>query len=310
MDLELSLSNAKVLILGGSGFLGTSLTNAFLKFNSKVTVVTTSTSKICNTNQNLTQIKHNFEKGPCDEIKENNYDFIINCSGYIDHSDYLVNGQNIIKNQLFVLFNIIDSIKNKQFKKFIQIGSSDEYGHNIAPQAEDQRESPSTPYGFAKTASTHFIQMLARNIDFPAIVLRPFLIYGPGQKMDRFVPYVVENCLNKNNFDITDGKQIKDFIYIDDFIELVFCSIFSSNAMNGRIFNVASGNPISIKEVIDIIQKICNGGNPIFGSKRIPKKENKNLYAELDYVKSSLNWEPKITIEEGLLKVINYIKKL
>lgn len=309
MDLELSLSNAKVLILGGSGFIGSNLTDAFLKFNSMLTVVSAEASQIANTNQNLTQIKHNFENGPCDEIKENNYDFVINCTGYIDHSDYFVNGPSIIQNQLFTLFNIIDSLQNKKFKKFIQIGSSDEYGNNTAPQIEDQRELPSTPYGFAKTASTHFIQMLARNIDFPGIVLRPFLVYGPGQKMNRFIPYAIDSCLKKNNFHITDGKQIKDFLYIDDFIEAVFCSIFSSNAINGRIFNVASGNPVSIREVVDIIQRICNGGNPIFGSKPIPKKENQNLYAELNYVKSSLNWEPKIRIEEGLLRVVNYIKK-
>ncbi len=310
MDLKLILSNSKVLIIGGSGFIGSNLANAFLRFRAKVTVVFCEASQKGILNHDLTQINHNFEKGPCDQIMKNDYDFVINCSGYIDHSDYLTNGPAIIKNQLFVLFNIIESLKNQKLKKFIQIGSSDEYGHNIAPQIESQRESPYTPYGFAKTASTHFIQMLSRNIDFSAIVLRPFLLYGPGQKMNRLIPYAVTNCLNKNNFDITDGNQIKDFLYIDDFIEAVFCSILCPNTFNGSVFNISSGNPISIRQVVEIIQKICHGGNPIFGSKQIPKKENQKLYTELDYVKSSLNWEPKTTIEDGLFKVVNHIKSL
>ena len=310
MDLALTLSNAKVLILGGSGFIGSNLANAFLRFNAKVTVVFCKSSQQEYLNNNLIQIHHNFETGPCDQIRKNNYDFVINCSGYIDHSDYFANGTAIIKNQLFALFNIIESLNNQKLKKFIQIGSSDEYGHNIAPQKESQRESPLTPYGFAKTASTHFIQMLNKNIDFPAIVLRPFLVYGPGQKMNRFIPYAVKNCLNNNNFDITDGRQIKDFLYIEDFIEAVFCSILCPNDLNGSVFNISSGNPISIRDVVEIIQNICHGGNPIFGSKQMPKKENQKLYTELDYVNSSLNWEPKISIEDGLFKVIDHIKNL
>ena len=310
MDVESNISNSKVIIFGGSGFIGSGLVKALLNANCEVTSVSKSTAKKDISNNLFKSIKHNFDTGPCDQIKDRSYDFIINCSGYIDHSDFTLNGRNIINNHFLGLMHIVETIKDIKFKKFLHIGSSDEYGQNIEPQVEYQRENPFTPYSFAKTASTHFLQMLHRNIEFPSIVVRPFLVYGPEQKNNRFIPYVIENCLKNNDFQVSAGNQMKDFLYIDDFIEAVFCSLESDNSLNGSIFNIGSGNPVSIMSVVGVIQRICNGGIPVFGSKLIPKKENQNLYADINLAKSSLNWAPKINLEEGLLKVIHHIKNL
>ena len=66
-------------------------------------------------------------------------------------------------------------------KRFVQIGSSDEYGNIKAPQQEESREHPISPYSIGKLASTQFLQMLHRTEGFPAVILRPFLIYGPDK---------------------------------------------------------------------------------------------------------------------------------
>ena len=84
----------------------------------------------------------------------------------------------ILKNHVYV------KIQNL---RFVQIGSSDEYGNIKAPQHEESREHPISPYSIGKLASTQFLQMLHRTEGFPAVILRPFLIYGPGQDNKRFI---------------------------------------------------------------------------------------------------------------------------
>ena len=101
----------------------------------------------------------------------------------------------------------------------MNIGSSDEYGSNRAPQNEMQRESPISPYSFGKTASSHFLEMLNRIDNFPSCSLRLFLVYGPGQNDHRFIPQIIEGCLSDNIFNTSKGEQIRDFCFVEDIVE-------------------------------------------------------------------------------------------
>ena len=132
---------------------------------------------------------------------------------------------------------LLISYSLKKIKRFVQIGSSDEYGNNISPQSEDMREDPITPYSYAKTALTHFLQMLHKTENFPCVILRLFLVYGPRQKLDRFIPQVITGCLKNNEFDTSHGNQLRDFCYVDDIVQAILKS-FENEEVNGKILNV------------------------------------------------------------------------
>ena len=183
--------------------------------------------------------------------------------------------------------NLINCINKDSLRSFIQIGSSDEYGANVAPQNESQRESPISPYSFAKTTTTHFLQMLYRTEQFPVVILRPFLVYGPGQGME----------------------QLRDFCFISDFVRSIFSSIDNTKAF-GEVINIASGEPISIKDVVTKIQNIVATGSPQFGKAAYRDGENMELYADITKAKKLLNWQPKISLEEGLRKTIDAIRNI
>ena len=80
------------------------------------------------------------------------------------------------------------------------------------PQCEELREQPISPYSLAKVASTHFLQMLQRTEGFPAVVLRLFLTYGPHQDNRRFLPQIIQACLRDDEFAVSDGHQLRDFV--------------------------------------------------------------------------------------------------
>ena len=139
-------------------------------------------------------------------------------------------------------------------------------------------------------------------------VLRLYLVYGPAQDNNRVVPITIFNAIQNNNFDCSNGTQLRDFLFIDDLIDAIIKSL-KNDKSTGEIINLGTGKPIKIK---DLITKICNlvgSGRPEFGKVKLRKDEIKKLYPKILKSKKLLNWKPKISIEKGLKKTIKYFKK-
>ena len=306
MDKLTFLKNEKLIVFGGSGFVGSSIIRRALSLGMKVTSISKNQNSGNTINDNnLKSYFFDILNGAFEDISNDSFDYAINCSGYIDHS--ISNNDNtVIDNHLFGLIRIIKHLKKNNLKKFINIGSSDEYGKIDFPASEYQREEPHTPYAFSKTASSHYIQMLSRNINFPGITLRPFLLYGPHQSEERLIPFAIDACLKNKNFDITEGSQLRDFLYIDDFVDAVFHSLISSTKTDGQVFNISSGLSISIREIVEMIQLKCDGGSPNFGGKSLHKKESSILLGNNDLAKKFLGWSPKTKISVGLDLTIDF----
>ena len=122
------------------------------------------------------------------------------------HSKDFYGGKKVIDVHFGGVQNILQSVNLSALKRFVQIGSSDEYGNLSAPQTEDMRESPITPYSFGKVASTQLLQMLHRTEGLPIVILRLFLVYGPGQDYRRFIPQVIQGCLSADHTLGNDGR--------------------------------------------------------------------------------------------------------
>lgn len=300
----------RILIVGGTGFIGSHLAKRCAKETPHVTCLGFSSSAnkeqclqnltvfhadICNKEQ-LNSVLHNKQ-----------FDYVFNLGGYIDHTHYLKGGRKLIEAHFIGLLNLIDCIDRGELKGFVQTGSSDEYGDNPAPQKETMRERPISPYSLAKTATAHFTQMLYNTEGFPGTVLRFFLVYGVGQDEQRFLPQIIKGCLNNDEFKASGGNQLRDFCYIDDIIDAMIKAVVSPFS-KGHIINIASGKPISIKEMIQKIVRLTRGGKPLWGTHPYRKGENMELYADITLAKSLLDWEPKTGLDVGLQKTIEYYR--
>jgi nucleoside-diphosphate-sugar epimerase len=299
----------KILILGGSGFVGKHLVNSFLLLGWEVTSV--NYKKTFDYLDKVTCIQMDLSiKSELYKIANTEYDYIVNLTGYIDHSNYFNGGQMIINNHLTTLYNIVNTISRKKLKRFIHIGSSDEYGNITAPQSESMQCLPFSPYSYSKFSATNFLLMLHLNEKFPVTIIRPFLIYGPGQDVSRFLPQLINACLNKNNhFQMTKGEQLRDYCYISDVINAIIL-IINSKKFIGDIVNIGSGIPISIKSVTELVCSIF-GVNHNFIIDTLPYRENENmaLFADITKITNGIGWSPKITINEGLTLTINNLIK-
>jgi nucleoside-diphosphate-sugar epimerase len=304
-----TLAGKRVLVVGGSGFIGAALVRRLLKLKAEVSSIGKRNDgkvKLEMAGHRVVDIQDHVALAKV--ISDQEYNIVINAAGYVDHSPYLQGGINVINTHYLGNMNLIDLCYRPCLQRFIYIGSSDEYGLAPSPQQEDLREAPITPYAAAKTGATHLIQTLARTEGFPGVVVRLFLVYGPGQAEYRFLPQVITGCLQNREVPATKGEQLRDFCFIEDVIDGLLLSAVKHEAL-GQLINIASGKAISIRNMINKVVGIIGKGRPNFGAYPYRLGENMSLYASIKRAKEILGWEPITTLDEGLKKTVSWYEK-
>ncbi len=298
----------KILITGGTGFIGYHLAKKCLSLKWSVHSVSTRLPKI---NRRLKKVKYlTFDISNKKEIKNKlslEYNYVVNLAGYVDHS----HKKKVLKSHFYGCKNLAEFFLNSNIKKFVQIGSCIEYGKKSSPQRENQKKfflKNNSYYGTAKLLSTKFLLDLNKRFNFPSTILRLYLVYGPNQALNRIIPITISNAIKDNKFDCSTGHQLRDFIYVDDVVSAII-KILKNNNTSGEIINVGSGKPISIKKTINKICKLVGGGIPVFGKISLREDEMIKLYPNISKAKNLLKWQPKVSFNYGIKKTIKYFKK-
>jgi nucleoside-diphosphate-sugar epimerase len=298
----------KILIVGGTGFLGYHLAKKCLAKDWEVTSISTNNPKKIRFLSKVKYLIVDISKKKILQKKiKSNYDFVVNFGGYVNHNDKL----KTYRSHYLGCKNLADFFLKKKIKSFIQIGSCVEYGHHKSPQTENiltNIEKLKSTYGKAKLAATNYLLEKNKKNNFPSIILRLYLVYGPRQDFNRLIPLVIKGCLEKSSFPCSNGLQYRDFLYVDDVIDAIF-KCFQNPNLFGEIINISSGKLIQIKKVILLIKKIIKKGQPDFGVIKLREDEILKLYSNIRKAKKKINWMPRIKFIKGLTKTINFYKK-
>jgi len=203
--------------------------------------------------------------------------------------------------------NLFESLKNiSSCRSIIVAGTSEEYGNNQVPFKEYYKEDPISPYSFSKVSVSYLCKMLFNIYKLPIIVLRPTLAYGHGQKETMFIPTLIKTLLRNENFIMTPGEQTRDFVFIDDLVN-AYVQAGVSEGHFGEIFNIGSGKAYKIKDIAYKIASFLNKQNLLkIGAKDYRKSEIMSYFVDISKAKNCLNWTPKIEIDEGLKKTIEW----
>lgn len=293
----------KILVVGGTGFIGFHVIKEAKKRKFNIYSISLHNPKTTRFHKGVKYIKvdtSNFE-GLKKKLKNNSFDYVINAGGYGEHPDFGSKGNKLIKSHLYGLINLLQLLPKNKIRKFIQIGSSSEYGKVKSPIIETVKCFPNTPYSIAKISCTKILLNLYLNIKFPVTIFRLFQVYGPNQDDNRLLPFLIKNCLHNKKFKTTSGNQYNDFCHIDDIVDAIFKS-FSLKKTNGQIINLGSGKPIKILSLIKLINKLIGKGKPSIGSLKYKKGMNMNSFPNLKKAKKLLKWRPKIKLINGIKK--------
>mgnify|MGYP001457913547 CR=1 FL=1 len=297
--------NNNILIVGGTGFIGYHLAKKCLAKGWRVISISSRSPKKI---RYLPKVKYII----CDITKkkflkrkvQKSFKYVVNLGGYIDHS----NKKKTFESHYIGCKNLAEIFLRKKPTAFIQMGSSIEYGGAKSPQKENAKCSPKSIksiYGKAKLLSSIYLINLFKKKKFPSTILRLYLTYGPRQDINRFIPIIIEGCIKNKKFDCSEGNQFRDFVHVDDVVDVILKSLINKNA-RGQIINVGSGKPRKIRNIIEHIKKISKGGYPQFGKIKLRKDEILKLYPNIKKAKNKINWRPKIPFDKGLKSTIKF----
>ena len=300
------MSMQKSIITGGAGFIGSNLTDHLVRIGHKVIILD---NFVSGKKSNLSHHKKKDVKIIKIDISQNKnldkyfkgVDYVFHLAGLAEIIPSIKNPKKYFINNVHGTINVLEASKKVKIKKFIYAASSSCYGTpKKFPTSEKDKIDLKHPYGLTKFMGEELVLNYASLFKMPNISFRFFNVYGPrlntsGQYSAVIGNFLAQTKANKPLTIVGNGKQTRDFIHVDD-LAFAFIKAIKSKCFN-KIYNLGSGKRTSINSIAKIF-----GGKKKF----IPFRpgEPKNSLANISKIKKEINWKPKISIEDGIRKLL------
>jgi UDP-glucose 4-epimerase len=208
------------------------------------------------------------------------------------------------------IFNMLESARRKQVKRFIFASSGAPVGECAPPIHEELAPHPVSPYGASKLAGEGYCSAYYRSFGVETVCLRFGNVYGPRSKNKASViAKFIKQAIAGESLEIYgDGEQTRDFIYIGDLLRAIQSAVVQTK-VGGEIFQIASNQEVSIDEVLNILIDILKGAGV---SEVDVKKVNirvgdvRRNFSDISKARKRLGWQPKVTLEEGVRQTVSY----
>lgn len=205
--------------------------------------------------------------------------------------------------------NILEACR-KTGAKLVHTSTSEVYGTALrVPIDEDHPLQGQSPYSASKIGADKLVESYYRSFDVPSITIRPFNTYGPGQSSRAVIPTIITQALSGDLVRLGNLEAIRDFTYLDDTVEGFLLAV-QAGFWDGETYNLGSGEEISIGEIAELIFRIM-GKQPEIQVEprrlRPEKSEVLRLISDNRKAKAALGWQPKVGMEEGLRRTIDWI---
>ena len=296
----------KILITGGTGFIGYHLAKKCVRMGWEVTSFSKKKPKPIRTLKEVNYLFGDLTKKKDLKVLKKKFDYIVNAAGVVDHSS----NPKVYKAHYLGCKNLANFFLKKKIKLFLQVGSCVEYGPQKSPQKEDYKPKINdlkSMYSKGKLAASKYLMELYDKYRFPVVIFRLYLNYGPNQDFNRFLPVIIDGCIRGKKFPCSSGIQYRSFTFVDDLVRAMVIALKKTH-LSGNVFNIGNNKPVKIKRIVQYIKRYVKKGTPLYGKIKFRKDEIKHLYPNISKAKQLLNWQPKVSFSKGLSRTINYYK--
>jgi nucleoside-diphosphate-sugar epimerase len=308
--LKEAYDGKKVLVFGGSGFIGSRLIEELVSLKAKVFLIEDNQSSFWRLDTIMNNVEYfSTESWEYEDIlkilDQINPEIVFNLRAVLQRNDG--NTNDLKKFNIDQAQNLLRAIEKKSVDTCIHIGTIAEYGDNIESLTERSPTIPSCNYGQSKLETSLWLKDFIASNDFPAVIIRLSVVYGPKQNLhDYLIPKVIKQCLLEEDFEIpSSGMQKRDPLYIDDAIEALLIAGMEKEAI-GEIFNIGLGDPFTVKEIANVINRKL--GCPIDIHTKSDMESSlsscKDRWHDISKANEILSWQPKYSLEEGIVKTL------
>jgi len=296
----------KILVTGGTGFIGKYLVRSLVEKGSSVTIFDNFSNSTKDSVSSLIDIGVKIIEGdvtnPLDiQNAVKDQDIVIHLAAKISVSESMSNPTKTFQVNVDGTRNVLAACEKNHVKKLIVSSSAAVYGEGSpnVKSTEESKTNPISPYGESKVQMEQKIREFESKYDIDCIILRFFNIYGIGQSVEYagVITKFMERITQEKPLEIFgDGLQTRDFVAIDDVISSIHNAI--SYGKSGT-YNIASGITVTIKELAELMVSI-SGKNLEIQYTAALKGDIRNSQADISLVKKDLRYSPKCELREGI----------
>ncbi len=311
--------NKEVLITGAGGFIGSHLTETLVKNGAKVKVFIRYNSRDGRGNlEDLEkEILNQIEIIPGDLKDADVIDRAVKGCDTVFHLGALVgipysyqNPREVIETNILGTFNIFIASRDHGVRRIISTSTSEVYGSaQYVPIDEKHPLQGQSPYSASKIGADKLAESFYAAYNLPIVTIRPFNCYGPRQSARAIIPTLLTQALASSEIKLGNTEARRDFTFVSDTVA-GFIAAASSPVAIGKVINVGSGKDISIGELADLILKTTGSPAKLVIDKerlRPSKSEVNRLLADNRLAKEILGWEPKVSLEDGIRKTMEWL---
>lgn len=320
---EKTFENARVLITGGLGFIGSNLAQKLVSLNAHVTIIDSLIPQYGGNIHNVHGIERRVKINIADvrdiysmNFLVQNQDFIFNLAGQVSHISSMIDPFPDLEINCKAQLIILEACRhNNPRVKIVFAGSRSEYGRvESIPVNENHPTRPVDVNGINNVAGEQYHLLYNNVYGIRSTSLRLTNTYGPRHSMkssdQSFLNWFVRLAIDGQTIQVfSDGSQKRDFNYIDDVLD-AFLVAAASDQTNGEIFNLGAPEPISVLEVTKLLLEVAGTGS----LQMVPFPEDRKKIEIGDYwgdyskIQKLLGWEPQISLREGLQRTVDYYR--
>lgn len=320
---EEAFKGKKVLVTGGLGFIGSNLSARLVELGAEVLLVDSLIPEYGGNLFNIAGIEDRVRINISDVRDEHSMrylvrgqDYLFNLAGQTSHIDSMQDPYTDLeinaKAQLFILESCR---KYNPSIKIIFASTRQIYGKpNYLPVDEKHPFRPVDVNGINKMTGENYVILYNNVYGIRGCALRLTNTYGPCMRVkdarQTFLGIWIRLLVERKPFEVWNGRQMRDFTYVDDAVEALLMTAESEEA-NGQVFNLGGNCVISLKDLADLLIEVNGGGDYIvrpFPSDR-KRIDIGDYYADFSLIRSVLGWNPKVLLREGLMKTLEFYRE-
>jgi len=248
-------------------------------------------------------------------IEKNEIEIIFHLAAKALVGECLKNPLEAFSTNIQGTWNILEASRNCNTVKVIVVASSDKaYGDNEKlPYREYFPLQGNHPYDVSKSCGDLLAYTYFHTYGLPVCITRCGNIHGPGDyNFSRIIPETIKTALQNKTLNIrSNGKPTRDYTYIEDIVRgyILIAENLQKLLLSGSAFNLSGENPISVLDIVKLIYKLMDK-KPDYKILSQAKYEIQDQYLSAEKARFILDWRPEYTLEEGLIKTIEWLKKV
>lgn len=304
----------KILVTGATGFVGSNMVRRLLDEGHEVHIITRESSDkwrirdiLSNLNEHIVDLLDRNRLKPL--LEQINPDVIFHLATLGIYGGIQSPEEEVIETNLFGTMNLINACENIEYRCFVNTGSSSEYGPKKELMKENDVCEPINVYGISKCAATLYGNFIARTKGKPIIGFRLFSPFGPYDDKSRLMTYAITSALQNKPLLLGNPNAVRDYIYIEDVLDVYLQSIEIAFRLKGEVFNVGSGSEITVSYIVNKIIEITNSKSEIKWNSFPGRAHDTDKWgADIKKVSRSFNWQPKYHIDDGIRQTISWFE--